>query len=100
MKGKGQPGQQGAPAGDLYVVVHVSRDPRFSRKGRNLTSRVPISFTEAALGADVTVETLDGTVTMRVPPGTSRGHDAAPSRARRARPRQRRRRATCWSPST
>ena len=73
IKGKGQPGQQGAPPGDLYVVVHVSRDARFGRKGRNLTSRVPVSFAEAALGADVVVETLDGDVTMRIAPGTAPG---------------------------
>ena len=50
VRGKGQPGQQGAPAGDLYVVVHVSRDPRFGRRGRNLTTRAPITFADAALG--------------------------------------------------
>ena len=73
VKGKGQPGQQGAPAGDLYVVVHVSKDKRFGRKGRNLTTRVEISFAEAALGTTVSVETLDGPVTMRVTPGTASG---------------------------
>jgi len=73
IKGKGQPGQQGAPAGDLYVVVHVSRDARFGRKGRNLTSRVPVSFADATLGADVAVETLDGEVTLRIAPGTASG---------------------------
>ena len=73
VRGKGQPGQQGAPAGDLYVVVHVSRDPRFGRRGRDLTTRAPITFAEAALGTNVAVETLDGPVTVRVPPGTSPG---------------------------
>jgi molecular chaperone DnaJ len=73
VKGKGQPGQQGAPAGDLYVVVHVSKDKRFGRRGRNLTTRVEISFADAALGTTVSVETLDGPVTMRVPPGTASG---------------------------
>ena len=73
VKSKGQPGQQGAPAGDLYVVVHVSRDQRFGRKGRNLTTRVPVSFADAALGTDVAVETLDGPVTVRIAPGTSAG---------------------------
>jgi molecular chaperone DnaJ len=73
VKGKGQPGQQGAPAGDLYVVVHVSKDPRFARRGKNLTTRVEISFSEAALGTDVLVETLDGPVTVRVAPGTASG---------------------------
>jgi molecular chaperone DnaJ len=73
VKQKGQPGQQGAQAGDLYVVVHVSKDTRFGRRGRNLTTRVEVSFAEAALGTTVTVETLDGPVTMRVPPGTASG---------------------------
>ena len=73
VKGRGQPGQQGAPAGDLYVVVHVSRDPRFGRKGRHLTARLPITFSDAALGANVAVATLDGPVTVRVSPGTASG---------------------------
>jgi molecular chaperone DnaJ len=73
VKGKGQPGANGAPSGDLYVVVHVARDARFGRRGRNLTSRVPISFADATLGTKVAVPTLDGPVTMRVPAGTSPG---------------------------
>jgi len=73
VKGKGQPGQQGAPAGDLYVVVHVARDPRFGRRGRHLTTRAPISFADATLGTKLTVGTLDGEVTVRVPPGTASG---------------------------
>jgi molecular chaperone DnaJ len=73
VKGKGQRGEQGAIAGDLYVVVHVARDKRFGRRGRNLTTRVEISFADAALGTDATVETLDGPVTMRVAPGTASG---------------------------
>jgi molecular chaperone DnaJ len=73
IKGKGGPGQNGAQPGDLYVVVHVSRDARFGRKGRNLTCHVPVTFSQAALGTDVTVETLDGTVTLRVPAGTQSG---------------------------
>jgi molecular chaperone DnaJ len=73
VKGKGQPGQQGAPAGDLFVTVHVARDARFGRKGRNLTSRVPVTFADAALGSTVSVPTLDGPVTLRVPSGTAPG---------------------------
>ena len=73
LRGKGQPGQYGAAAGDLYVVVHVSRDKRFGRKGRNLTTTVPVSFADAALGTTVAVETLDGPVTVRVPAGTPSG---------------------------
>lgn len=73
VKAKGQPGQQGAQSGDLFVVVHVSRDKRFGRRGRNLTTRVEISFADAALGTTASVETLDGPVTMRVPAGTASG---------------------------
>lgn len=73
LKGKGSPGEGGAPAGDLYVVVHVTPHPVFGRKGNNLTLTVPITFAEAALGADVTVPTLDGTVTLKVPAGTASG---------------------------
>ncbi len=73
VKGRGAPGQGMAPPGDLYVVVHVSRHSTFGRSGRNLTLSVPVSFPEAALGTTVTVPTLDGTVTLRVPPGTQSG---------------------------
>lgn len=73
LRGQGQPGTQGGTAGDLYVKVHAGSHPLFTRSGRDLKVRVPISFTEAALGADVTVPTLEGKVTVRVPPGTSSG---------------------------
>jgi molecular chaperone DnaJ len=73
LRGQGQPGRQGGPAGDLYVRVHASSHPLFARAGRDLKVRVPISFTEATLGADIAVPTLEGKVTLRVPPGTSSG---------------------------
>ena len=73
VKGRGAPGQGTAPAGDLYVVVSVGTDPRFGRRGRNLTVSVPVTFPEAALGTTVTVPTLDGPVTVRVPAGTAPG---------------------------
>jgi len=74
VKGRGMPGQgAAASSGDLYVVVRVARDPRFGRRGRNLTVSVPISFPEAALGTTATVPTLDGPVTVRVPAGTAPG---------------------------
>ena len=73
VKGRGSAGQGNAPAGDLYVVVHVGSDKRFGRRGRNLTVTVPVSFPEAAMGTNVTVPTLDGPVTVRVPPGTASG---------------------------
>jgi molecular chaperone DnaJ len=74
LKGRGGPGRNGGPAGDLFVRVRVSDHPLFGRSGENLTITVPITFPEAALGADVTVPTLDGSnVTVRIPPGTSSG---------------------------
>jgi molecular chaperone DnaJ len=73
VRGQGLPGGPGAPAGDLYVTIHAGSHPVFQRSGRDLKLRVPISFTEAALGADITVPTLDGKVTLRVPAGTSSG---------------------------
>jgi molecular chaperone DnaJ len=74
VKGKGASGENGGPAGDLYLTVHVSPHAVFGRTGDNLTVTVPISVTEAALGADVKVPTLaGGTVTLKVPPGTPTG---------------------------
>jgi molecular chaperone DnaJ len=73
LKGRGEPGDAGGPAGDLFVVVHVTPHPVFRRRGDHLTLAVPVTFTEAALGAEITVPTLDGTVTLKVPPGTSSG---------------------------
>lgn len=72
--GMGRPGSDGGPAGDLLVTVHVEPDDVFGRDGRNLTLTLPVSYAEAALGADVTVPTLDGApVTVRIPPGTPSG---------------------------
>lgn len=74
VKGRGGAGRYGAPAGDLYVVVHISKHPVFGRKGKDITVRVPITFAEAVLGATVAVPTLDGKlVSVKVPPGTSSG---------------------------
>jgi molecular chaperone DnaJ len=73
VKGKGQAGQQGGPAGDLFVTVHVSKDPRFGRRGRNLTTHVRVSFAQATLGTEASAATLDGPVTLRIPPGTAPG---------------------------
>ncbi|MBV9485075.1 MAG: molecular chaperone DnaJ, partial [Frankiaceae bacterium] len=74
LKGKGEPGDNGAPAGDLFVTVHVQPHQMFGRKGDNLTITVPVTFPEAALGATVKVPTLDGPpVSVRIPPGTPNG---------------------------
>jgi molecular chaperone DnaJ len=75
IKGKGAPGENGGPAGDLYVVVHVKEHPVFGRSGDNVTITVPVSFPEAVLGAEVRIPTLNGfPVTVKVPPGTQNGH--------------------------
>ncbi|NXY96744.1 molecular chaperone DnaJ [Streptomyces sp. BR123] len=74
LRGKGAPGERGGPAGDLYVVVHVGSHPVFGRKGDNLTVTVPVTISEAALGADIKVPTLGGpAVTLKLPPGTPSG---------------------------
>jgi molecular chaperone DnaJ len=73
LAGRGEPGERGGPAGDLYVLVKVRSDDLFGRTGDNLTLTVPITFAEAVLGTDLRVPTLDGAVTLRVPPGTPSG---------------------------
>ena len=68
LRGKGAPGERGGPAGDLFVVVHVSPHAVFGRSGDNLTLTVPVSIDEAALGADISVPTLGGRgVTLKIP---------------------------------
>jgi molecular chaperone DnaJ len=73
VKGHGEAGRNGGPNGDLYVTVEVAPHPLFGRRGADLTLTVPITFTEAALGAQITVPSLDKPVTLRLPPGTSSG---------------------------
>jgi molecular chaperone DnaJ len=74
LKGRGGPGRNGGPNGDLLVALKVMPHPRFGRSGNNLTVTVPVSFAEAALGADIEVPTLDGdTVTLRIKAGTQSG---------------------------
>jgi molecular chaperone DnaJ len=73
LSGRGEPGDRGGPAGDLYVQVKVRPDDLFGRSGDDLTLTVPITIAEAVLGADLKVPTLDGPVTLRVPPGTPGG---------------------------
>ena len=74
IKGKGGAGENGGAPGDLYVLVHVRPHKLFGRKGDNLTLTVPVTFTEAALGAEVSVPTLNGQrVTLKLGPGTPNG---------------------------
>jgi molecular chaperone DnaJ len=73
IRGKGTPGRNGAPSGDLIVTVHVGRHDLFGRDGDNLTITAPITFAEAALGTTLRVPTLDGAVSVRIAPGTPSG---------------------------
>lgn len=74
LKGKGAPGENGGPNGDLYVNIKVLPHPVFGRSGDNLTLTVPVTFPEAALGAEIRVPTFQGQpVTLRLPEGTPNG---------------------------
>jgi molecular chaperone DnaJ len=74
LAGKGGPGVNGGPPGDLYVLVRVAPHPQFGRRGQNLTTHVSITWPEAVLGTEIDVPTLDGsTVRVRVPAGTPHG---------------------------
>ena len=75
VKGRGEPGANGGPAGDLYVIVHVATHPLFGRKGRNLTLTVPVTFPEATLGSAITVPSLSGPVTLKIPRRHAPGPD-------------------------
>jgi molecular chaperone DnaJ len=73
VKGKGGPGVNGGPPGDLFVDVRVAPDARFGRKGRHVTTTVDVSVTEALLGTAVSVPTLDDPVTLKIAAGTQPG---------------------------
>ncbi len=73
VQGEGEAGTQGGPSGDLYVVIHVAEHEQFERQGSNLYEAVPITFAQAALGADVMVKTLDGEEKLKIPMGTQTG---------------------------
>ena len=73
LAGKGAAGENGAPAGDLYVFIHVKDHDIFERDGNNLYCEVPISFATAALGGEVEVPTLDGKVKLKIPEETQTG---------------------------
>ncbi len=73
MRGQGVPGARNGPPGDLIAVLEIADDPRFERHGDDLVYDLPLSFTHAALGADVEVPTPHGTATLKVQPGTQTG---------------------------
>lgn len=73
LSGEGAAGENGAPAGDLYIVIHVKEHDIFERDGSNLYCEVPISFTMAALGGEIEVPTLDGRIKLKIPAETQTG---------------------------
>lgn len=73
LSGEGEAGEQGGPTGDLYVEVHVKSHPIFERDGNDLHCEVPISFSQAALGGEIEVPTLEGRVKLKIPKETQTG---------------------------
>ena len=71
--GEGEPGVRGGGRGDLYVYIFVRKDPNFVRRGNDIISQQTISFTQAALGATIRVETMDGKIDLKIPAGTQTG---------------------------
>jgi len=71
--GNGEAGARGGPPGDLYVVLHVQPHEIFQRDGDDLLCEVPVSFVQAALGAEIEVPTLNGTAAIKIPSGTQPG---------------------------
>lgn len=73
LKNRGSAGRNGGPAGDLYVTVHVAPHPVFGRKGPDLTVTVPVTYPELAVGATITVPTLERPVSVKIPQGSKSG---------------------------
>lgn len=73
VQGEGESGTQGGLPGDLYVVIHAAEHEQFERQGSNLYSSVPVTFAQAALGADIAVKTLDDQQKLKIPVGTQTG---------------------------
>ena len=73
LKGQGEPGHNGGPAGDAYIEIEVDPHPLFQRKGRDIHVDVPVTLPEAVLGAKITVPTIHGPVSVKVPRGANTG---------------------------
>jgi molecular chaperone DnaJ len=73
LRQEGEAGRNGGPSGDLYVVIDVREHAFFTRQGNDIICEVPISFPQAALGAEVDVPTLEGKIKMKIPHGTQAG---------------------------
>ncbi len=73
LQGEGQPSPQGGPPGDCYVLIHVKEHPLFHREGAHLICQVPITYSQAALGGEIEVPTLNGREKLEIPPGTQPG---------------------------
>jgi molecular chaperone DnaJ len=74
LAGEGERSPQGGPPGDCFCVIRVRKHPIFERDGQNLFLQMPITYTQAALGADVDVPTMHGPRSMKIPKGTPTGH--------------------------
>lgn len=73
LRGEGEPGIMGGPPGDLYVSIRVKPHPLFKREGYDVICEIPITFTQAALGAELEIPTLEGTIKYNIPEGTQTG---------------------------
>jgi molecular chaperone DnaJ len=72
-KGRGEPGVNGGPSGDLYIITRVTPHPIFKRQNSDILLELPITFVEAALGASIKIPTLEGNVVLKIPPGSQNG---------------------------
>lgn len=73
LRGEGEASPAGGPPGDLYIVIHIKPHPLFTRQGDDIIYEAKVSFPKAALGGEIKVPTLDGSVTLKIPPGTQSG---------------------------
>ena len=73
LQGEGEGGARGGRAGDIYIFIHVREHPFFKREGDDIVCEIPLAFSQAALGAEVSVPTLEGARAVRIPPGTQSG---------------------------